>query len=207
MASNIYQKMSAITTELETVGKNLEVGYGRSSYKAVGEADVLRTVKPIEAKHGIYSYPYSREIVEQQIITTENDGKTRTIFWLRIKTVYRFINTENPEEFIDMVTYADGMDSADKSTGKAMTYCDKYALLKAYKITTGDDPDQTHSDQIMNGETPKASVEQLQKISELIGSDGDRMMKMLDFYKVSNVQDLTMIQASNAIRTLLRSKP
>ena len=33
------------------------------------------------------------------------------------------------------------LDSGDKGDGKAMTYGDKYALMKAYKISTGDDPD------------------------------------------------------------------
>ena len=38
---NIYQKMSAATSEISRVAKNLNVGFGKSSYKAVGEADVL----------------------------------------------------------------------------------------------------------------------------------------------------------------------
>ena len=47
---NIYEKMSAITQEVGAVAKNLEVGFGRSAYKAVSETDVLAAVKPLEAK-------------------------------------------------------------------------------------------------------------------------------------------------------------
>ena len=55
---NIYQRMSAITEELQTVQKNLTVQTGRnSSYKAVSERDILDAVKPIEHKYGVYSYP------------------------------------------------------------------------------------------------------------------------------------------------------
>ena len=36
----------------------------------------------------------------------------------------------------------------DKAPGKAMTYADKYALMKAYKMVTGDDPDQNASDDL-----------------------------------------------------------
>ena len=57
---NIYQKMSAITDEINKVAKNLKVGVGQSSYKAVGESDVLEAVKPIEIKHGVYSYQIGR---------------------------------------------------------------------------------------------------------------------------------------------------
>ena len=156
MADNIYKKMSAITAELTAVAKNLNVGIGKSAYKAVGEADVLAAVKPLEEKHGVYSYPYSRKIVEADLVTTtsEYQGKVteKTNRYLRIETVYRFVNIDNPEEYIDITTYGDGIDSQDKAVGKAMTYSDKYALLKAYKIITGEDPDQFKSEE---GKTEK----------------------------------------------------
>lgn len=147
---NIFEKLSAITAELNAVAKNLRVGEGRSSYKAVGEADVLAAVKPLEAKHGVYSYPCARRIVDSDIITTKkeyNGTVTETSkYFLRIETDYRFVNVEKPDEFIIVTTYGDGVDSNDKAPGKAMTYGDKYALLKAYKVITGDDPDQTASE-------------------------------------------------------------
>lgn len=147
---NIYEKLAAITAELNAVAKNLKVGEGKASYKAVGEADVLAAVKPLEEKYKIYSYPSSRRIVESDVITTKkvyNGQESETSkFFMRVETVYRFVNTENPEEFVEVTTYGDGVDSGDKAPGKAMTYGDKYALLKAYKIITGDDPDQTASE-------------------------------------------------------------
>ena len=148
---NIYEKMSAITEELTAVAKNLSVGEGKSSYKAVGEADVLAAVKPLEVKHKVYSYPVARRIVQEDILTTTstyqgNTKETNKLF-MRLETVYRFVNTENPEEYIDITTYGDGVDSQDKAPGKAMTYSDKYALLKAYKIITGEDPDQYKSEE------------------------------------------------------------
>lgn len=148
---NIFEKMSAITAELETVAKNLTIQQAKnSSYKAVSERDVIDAVKPLEAKYGIYSYPCDREILESNLLESENtyNGQTtkKTTFMTRIKTVYRFVNTEKPEEFVETVTFAEGIDSQDKGSGKAMTYADKYALMKAYKISTGDDPDQTASE-------------------------------------------------------------
>jgi len=156
---NIYQRMCAATAEISRVAKNLEVGFGKSSYKAVGEADVLAAVKPVEEKYGIYSYPVSREIIESGVLenVSEYNGQTTTKkqFQMRVSTVYRFVNVDNPTEFIDITTYGDGVDSQDKAPGKAMTYADKYALLKAYKIMTGDDPDQNMSGDL-KGYTKKA---------------------------------------------------
>ena len=157
---NIYEKLSAITAELNVVAKNLKVGEGKSSYKAVGEADVLSAVKPLESKYKVYSYPFSRNIIERDILTTKRMYNGTEIenskLFMRVETVYRFVNTENPEEYVDITTYGDGIDPGDKSPGKAMTYGDKYALLKAYKIITGDDTDQNASE---DGKIKKARRE------------------------------------------------
>lgn len=150
---NIYEKMLAATVEVGNVAKNLEVGIGKNRYKATGEADVLAAVKKIEAKYGIYSYPISRKIVASDTYTTTktydngNSAESTTLF-MRLEIVYRFLNIEKPDEFIDIVSYGDGVDTNDKAPGKAMTYADKYALMKAYKIITGDDPDQDASGDI-----------------------------------------------------------
>lgn len=144
---NIYQRMLAIASELETIAKNLEIKSSSQSYKAVGEADVLHAVKPLEEKYGVYSYPVTREIVESAILESKDKyGNERKTFFERIRTVYRFVNIDNPSEYIDQESLGDGIDTADKSVGKAMTYSDKYSLLKAYKAVTGDDPDQYASE-------------------------------------------------------------
>jgi len=160
---NIYQRMSAITNELNTVAKNLNISVGKGSYKAVGEADVLAEVKPMEEKHGVYSYPCARSVIESGILeNADYNGNVKKQLWERIETIYRFVNIDNPSEFIEITTYGDGIDSGDKSVGKAMTYADKYALLKAYKIITGDDPDQEASGELrgvsIKKDTPKKSV-------------------------------------------------
>lgn len=147
---NLYEKMAAITAELGTVAKNLNVQTGKNnSYKAVSERDVLDAVKPLEAKYKVYSYPASRETVESERLESENEyqGKVtkKTTFYTRLKTVYRFVDVENPTDFIETTVFSVGIDSQDKGDGKAMTYGDKYALMKGYKISTGDDPDQNAS--------------------------------------------------------------
>jgi|LGVF01.2.fsa_nt_gb hypothetical protein len=149
---NIYEKLLKITDELDTVAKKLTVGVGKSAYKGVGEADVLSAVKPLEVKYGVYSYPMDREMIYAEAFTGEKAGykptdppKRTYKFVIRLKTTYRFVNVNEPSEYVDQVVFSDGEDPMDKAPGKAMTYGDKYALLKAYKIITGDDPDQNHS--------------------------------------------------------------
>ena len=198
---NIFQKMSAVTAELQTVAKNLTVSTGKNnSYKAVSERDIIDAVKPIEAKHGIYSYPYDRQVIESQILDSESEyqGKVtkKTTFFSRIKTTYRFVNTEKPDEYIDMVTFAEGIDAQDKGSGKAMTYGDKYALMKAYKISTGDDPDQnaseeTHYSNVRAGKAEQPNGKQLTPRDMLIARLNELGISPNTFAKQHNLNGKT----------------
>lgn len=199
---NIYEKMSAITSEITAVAKNLNVGWGKNQYKAVGEADVLAAVKPIEAKHKVYSYPVDREIVENSVIVTQKqDGSESRQQFMRIRTVYRFVDMENPTDCIDITTYGDGVDSQDKAPGKAMTYADKYALLKAYKIITGDDPDQNYSEDLKRKEkksqaqtdpaNQKINKTKADALKKLLADKGLREDYIAGLYKIGSIDDMT----------------
>lgn len=198
---NIYQRLSEITAEITAVAKNLSVGFGQSKYKAVGEADVLASVKPIEKKHGVYSYPASREIVEQGIY--EKESKTGDItkqLYMRVKTRYRFVNVDEPSDYVEMDVFSDGVDTMDKAPGKAMTYGDKYALLKAYKIITGDDPDQYASEPIKAKKAtspadlfgtiypPRSEVERA--VLDRYKNDAENYTKALNWAGVKKLSDM-----------------
>lgn len=210
---NIYEKMSAITSEITAVAKNLNVGWGKNQYKAVGEADVLAAVKPIEAKHKVYSFPFDREIIENSIIvTSKTDGSESRQQFMRIKTVYRFVDMEKPEDYIDITTYGDGVDSQDKAPGKAMTYADKYALLKAYKIITGDDPDQKASEPL-KGKEDKAQVAnqiisstKAEALRKLCGEAGIDVRQIFEKYNVKSLGELTEYQAAVVAKAAGKAK-
>lgn len=155
---NIWERVSAISSELKAIDKSTEVGSGSARYKAAVEADVLRPVKALEAKYRVVSFPVDREIVYQSELVKERryeDKNRNTVTTditrtpiVRLKVKIRFVNLDNTSDFIETVAYGDGVDSLDKAPGKAMTYSDKYALMKAYKMLTGDDPDQNASDEL-----------------------------------------------------------
>ena len=205
---NIYEKMLNITSEIKNVSKNLEVGVGKNAYKAVGEADVLFAVKQLEQKYKVYSYPCHREVIDRAILETEkeyngNVTKGNQIF-LRIDTTYRFVNIENPEEYIEIATYGDGIDTQDKAVGKAMTYADKYALLKAYKIITGEDPDQEHSPDTAkytsHTDGRKATPKQIEVLAKTY--TGENLTKLLKANGVERIEDISMAKASELISKL-----
>lgn len=203
---NIYEKLSKVTEEITNVAKNLSVGYGKSSYKAVGEADVLAAVKPAEIKYKVYSYPVNREIVDSAVLTSiDRDGNEKRQLFMRVKTIYRFVDMEKPEDFVDMVTYGDGVDPGDKAPGKAMTYADKYGLLKAYKIITGEDLDQNESETLKAFEKKadeRITDIQVKALTGMLNDAGVQIPELLKMYKVNNVSDLTQKQHSDILQRL-----
>ena len=204
---NIFEKMSLITKEMAVVEKNLEVKVNQNSgYKAVSERDILDNVKPLEEKYRVYSYPVDRRIVDSDTLTkeTEYNGKvTKTNqFYMRLEITYRFVNVDKPEEFIEIKSYGDGIDSGDKSPGKAMTYGDKYALMKGYKISTGDDPDKDASpEEGYIKEEKLASPKQIEILSKYYV--GDNLTKLLNANKIESLADMPMKKATELIGTIM----
>lgn len=207
---NIYEKMSAITSELKTIQKKLTIKASQnSSYKAVSEVDVLDAVKPLEKKHKVYSYPSSRKVLESHLIdnsTTYIDKKNntetitkKTAYMSRIETTYRFINIENPEEYIEITSLSEGIDSSDKGSGKAMSYGDKYALMKAYKISTGDD---------VPPEIPVISQFEVLEIQDIFNSYKElNEEKFLGHFGISNWDELKVSQYETFMNGIKKRYP
>lgn len=205
-AMNIYEKMSLITEEMGIVEKNLKVQVNQTnSYKAVSERDILDNVKPLEKKYRVYSYPTERKVIENDTLVkeTEYNGKiTRTnTLYMRLEIIYRFVNIDKPEEFIDIKTYGDGLDTGDKAPGKAMTYGDKYALMKAYKISTGDDPDKEASpDSGYTKNEKKASPKQIEILANYYS--GENLNKLLTANGITNLTEMPLAKASELIKKI-----
>lgn len=210
---NIYEKMMLITDEVGVVEKNLKVQVTKTnSYQAVSERDVLDKVKPIEKKYRVYSYPLDREIVDKEILQQETDYGIKNQFYIKLQTIYRFVNIDNPDEYLDMKTYGDGIDSGDKASGKAMTYADKYGLMKAYKISTGDDPDkdaspekgykkETKATKITTKEQTQEELENMldYEYQQALQMSGQDEKEMLGHYGVESADKLTLQQKKEAI--------
>ena len=207
---NIYEKMMLITEEIGVVEKGLIVPINKTnSYKAVSERDVLDAVKPIERKYRVYSYPVKREEIDKDILVKEteyngNVTKTNTLF-MRIDTTYRFVNIDNPSDFIETTVYGDGLDTGDKAPGKAMTYADKYALMKAYKLSTGDDPDKEAIPEKGYSKTEqKASDKQIDILLEYY--EDENLDKLLKTNNIDKIEDLPMTKASELISKIFGKK-
>lgn len=158
---NLYQKIQMVSDEIKNIEKNTVVGTGNSAYKAVADIDVLLKVKQAETKYGLVSIPVKQELVRSdQVMKQSRDGYTSVTFADIVKMTVRIINIDNPAETIEVESFGRGLDSGDKGFGKASTYARKYALLNAYKIATGEDPDEQASQEmpVSNIDETRAAV-------------------------------------------------
>jgi len=132
MDMNIYEKMSAIMQDVQYLTKDDQVKFGTTSYKALSEEKVTGIMRAELIKHKLVIYPIQQSASRIGQIT-------------HVDVMYRLVNVENPEEYIDIASCGDGADSQDKGSGKAMTYAFKYMWLRAFALPTGEDPDKISS--------------------------------------------------------------
>ena len=139
---NIYQKIQAVSNEVKTIEKNMTVGSGSYSYKAVSDLDVVLQINAAETKFGLVSVPFKQELVHNEILRTKDD---KLMYLDKVKITLRIVDLDDVNSFIEVEAFGTGLDNGDKGFGKAATYARKYALLNAYKIPTGTDPDADKS--------------------------------------------------------------
>lgn len=132
---NIYEKINKIMADTPYIFKDGKIEFGNTKYRAVTEENVLSMLRPKMIEQGLVMFPVTLEATKEGTLTTAN-------------MVFKVVNAENPEESILVASGGQGADAQDKGIGKAITYANKYALLKMFLVPTGDDPDKVSSEEI-----------------------------------------------------------
>lgn len=155
---NIYQRINAVRKAVPYVQKDTKVVEG-GGYKAVSHDAITSALRPALIEHGIIVYT---GCAKSTIVDTGK--KTRNsvpILRLDGQFITFFINADDPEDRFSLVLPASAEDMGDKAAGKALSYAQKYAMLKVFNLETGDDEE---------GRIPQ-SVEPLEMISEEQAAD------------------------------------
>jgi hypothetical protein len=145
----IYEAILNVMKDVKNIEKSMTVGTGNSSYKGVSDKDVKYTIGKAMEQHNLIILPVEIEPklqVERWEETSQYGAKQKQSVFTEVITTYRIIHTLSGES-VEIKGYGHGVDSQDKSAGKATTYALKYALLYAFMVPTGDidDTDKTHS--------------------------------------------------------------
>lgn len=196
---NLYEKIQLVSNEIKNIEKNMTVGKGNYAYKAVQDIDVTLEVKEAEAKYRLVSIPIKQELVKTEIVRIVKEGGGETINYVDIvKMTLRIINLDNTSEYIDVESFGRGLDPGDKGFGKASTYARKYALLNAYKIATGEDPDDNKS----KPQTPATIDEVKNAVVNYMMTDSNFTQNILSYFNVGSSDDMTAEQFKMAYNNL-----
>ena len=144
---NIYEKIAAIMQAVQYLAKDDNVEFGKTKYKALSEEKVTSIMRKELVNHKLVVFPIAQ--------TTHREGQIT-----HVDVVYRMVNVENPEEYIEIASCGDGADTQDKGSGKAMTYAFKYMWLRTFALPTGEDPDKISSAELDDRQQREA-VEQV----------------------------------------------
>ena len=162
---NLIKAVNKVMEACENVDKNLNVGAGAASYKGVADKDVKLMINRAMRANGLAMFPVKIEPklnIERWEEATNYGVKRKVQAFTEVLVTYKLIH-ETGEE-IEVQGYGHGVDSQDKSAGKATTYALKYALLYQFMVATGeiDDADKTHSNETENPK-PKAKPKTAKK--------------------------------------------
>lgn len=147
----ITNAILAVMQEVENIEKGMNVGAGTNSYKAVSDGDVRNSLRKAMVKNGLVIVPTS-VTAKTQIDRWEEESqygkKMKQSVLTEAHTKYLLIHSSG--EQLELAGYGHGVDSQDKSAGKATTYALKNTLLDTFLITKGEaeDTDKTHSDDL-----------------------------------------------------------
>ena len=198
---NIYEKIQSVSEVVRNVEKNLVVGTGNSAYKAVSDQDVLFKVKEAEKMFRLVSIPVRQELVKSEIVRTIANGGYEKINYVDIvKMTVRIINIDKSDEYIEVESFGRGLDAGDKGFGKASTYARKYALLNAYKIATGEDPDQSKSDE----QVALSKDEVREKVIDYLMQNVEYCNNILSYYALPSTDDLNTKQVNSIYKNLTK---
>src|SRR5699024_3158573 len=157
---------------METVKYIEKRGFNRfHKYKYATESDVSEKVREVLAEEKVMMLP---DVVEHTTREHLNQRGNKE-YIATVKMKFTFIDGETGEE-ISIHSIGEGQDAGDKAVYKAITGATKYALMKAFMIPTGDDPEQDYeadernSTQQNNQQAPpQQNNQQVQQNQPVIG--------------------------------------
>lgn len=135
---NLYQKLHKIQSKILGLGKDKS----SNSYKYVTGSKVLEYIKPLMNEYGL--------ILKQEVLSIENERqdykvgintpneKTKSEILTKCLMRFTWIDVESGEKDENLFG-ANGQSDWEKGLGSALTYAERYFLLKFFHIATDED--------------------------------------------------------------------
>ena len=150
---NIYQKLIEVRKAIPFLKKDKE-GY---QFKFVSSSQTLGALREAMDANNLLLIP---RVMSERVLgheTKKGDHQYFTVLGME----FTWVNAEVPEETIVCSWTGQGLDDGEKGVGKALTYAEKYFMLKFFNVPTDkDDPDDHQKPTVSVQGTPKSAPKQ-----------------------------------------------
>ena len=135
MSGLIYKKMSEVMRDIGSVGKDQK--NQAQGFKFRGIDQFVNSLYPALTKHGVFMAP--RCVSEQHELkeVTRGSGKAGVDKYVTILMEYDFFAEDGSKVTVGPIP-AEGLDSGDKATNKALSAALKYVLIQTFSVPTED---------------------------------------------------------------------
>ena len=135
----VYKKLMQIQKRIKAVSKDAQA----YNYSYVSGDKLLEIIRPMMDEYGLLLLPIVLNTSSEPITYKKWDKQQKaavdcTEILHTIKMQMRWVDTEETE-VIDIPFAAVGMNAFDKGFGSALTYAERYYLLKTFHISTSCD--------------------------------------------------------------------
>lgn len=151
MSLNLIQKLAKIRAISDVVSKEKR-GY---NYSYADITTILANITAGMKKYGVSLIPSivpgTTEVIQNVVVNTKFDktGKaydnTATEMLVRADMVFKWINDENPEDFLEVPWIVTGSQAdPSQALGSGLTYCTRYFLCNYFQIAQADSDVDTY---------------------------------------------------------------
>lgn len=133
---NIYQRINKVMQEIAYIQKDRAVTGGGQNYSAVSYDNVIAQIRKEIVANGIMIVPNQ---IKGEMLIQRDLTKDQKMHLYAGNYEIKFVNIEDPKDFIQVQIESHAADNGDKAPGKAITYATKSAILKVFSLETGED--------------------------------------------------------------------
>lgn len=135
MSSQIYKKMSDVMKDIKAVTKDQK--NTAQGFKFRGIDQFVNALYPALTKHGVFMTPRATNYTQELKDVTRGSGKAGVDKHVSILMEYDFYAEDGSKVTVGPIP-AEGLDSGDKATNKALSAALKYALIQTFSVPTED---------------------------------------------------------------------
>ena len=133
----LLKKLLIIQKAIDCIAKS-ETGF---NYSYAGQEQVLNTIRPLMNDNGLLLMQEVLEVENTRIDYKLSNGKEKSEILTSAKQLFTWMDCDSGET-LECRFHANGMNDWEKGLGSALTYAERYFLLKFFHIPTpADDPD------------------------------------------------------------------